>query len=110
MSYQLETLVYKYRKRFYSWNSPPPTKNAAAGAVGLTLGLIVVEDEDIVGEEKRSLILFYIAGIAAMTLVINGSLAGPLVHYLGLDRSTTAETEVFVRACSAVEARLEHKV
>lgn len=77
--------------------------------MGLTLGLIVVEDEAI-EEEKRSLVLFYIAGIAAMTLVINGSLAGPLVHYLGLDRSTTAETEVFVRACSAIEARLEHKV
>ncbi|CAM9987396.1 unnamed protein product, partial [Sphacelaria rigidula] len=25
-------------------------------------------------------------------------------------RSTTAETEIFVRACSAIEARLEHKL
>ena len=25
-------------------------------------------------------------------------------------RSTTAETEVFTRACAAIEARLEHKV
>lgn len=55
------------------------------GAVGLTLGLIFVED-DRVEDSIRSLVLFYVAGIAAMTLVINGSLAGYLVSYLGLDR------------------------
>ncbi|CAM9702894.1 unnamed protein product, partial [Ectocarpus sp. 8 AP-2014] len=58
------------------------------------------------------LVLFYVAGIAALTLIINGSLCGYLVSALGLDRqvSTTAETEVFTRACSAIEARLEHKL
>lgn len=56
-----------------------------AGAVGLTLALIFVEDER-VEDSIRSLVLFYVAGIAAMTLVINGSLAGYLVSYLGLDR------------------------
>eukprot|EP00903_Cladosiphon_okamuranus_P022319 g20525.t1 len=79
------------------------------GAVGLTLALIFVEDERI-EDSIRSLVLFYVAGIAAMTLVINGSLAGYLVSYLHLDRSTTAETEVFTKACSAIEARLEHKL
>ncbi|CAN0210162.1 unnamed protein product, partial [Hapterophycus canaliculatus] len=61
------------------------------GAVGLTLALIVVEDEDIeeIDVENtgiQSLVLFYVAGIAALTLVINGSLAGYLVSYLHLDR------------------------
>lgn len=55
------------------------------GAVVLTLGLIVVEDERI-DEYMRGQVLFYVAGIAAMTLVINGTLTGTLVHYLGLDR------------------------
>ena len=53
--------------------------------MGLTLALIFVED-DRVEDSIRSLVLFYVAGIAAMTLVINGSLAGYLVSYLGLDR------------------------
>lgn len=58
--------------------------------MGLTLGLIFVEDTR-VEDSIRSLVLFYVAGIAAMTLVINGSLAGYLVSYLGLDRRV-AET------------------
>ncbi|CAM9498813.1 unnamed protein product, partial [Ectocarpus sp. 12 AP-2014] len=79
------------------------------GAVGLTLALIVVEDNRF-SEDVRDLVLFYVAGIAALTLIINGSLCGYLVSALGLDRSTTAETEVFTKACSAIEARLEHKL
>lgn len=59
--------------------------DCAIGAVGLTLALIFVED-DRVDESIRSLVLFYVAGIAAMTLVINGSLSGHLVSYLHLDR------------------------
>lgn len=57
----------------------------AVGAVGLTLALIFVED-DRVDPSIRSLVLFYVAGIAAMTLVINGSLSGHLVSHLHLDR------------------------
>ncbi|CAN0042863.1 unnamed protein product [Scytosiphon promiscuus] len=65
---------------------------------------------DDIDDVVQSLVLFYVAGIAALTLVINGSLAGYLVSYLHLDRSTNAETEVFTKACSAIEARLEHKL
>lgn len=54
----------------------------------MTLALIFVEDErvDEVDERVGSLVLFYVGGIVAMTLIINGSLAGHLVHYLRLDR------------------------
>lgn len=71
----------------------------ALGAVGLTLALIFVED-DRVEDSIRSLVLFYVAGIAAMTLVINGSLAGYLVSYLGLDRRVTKRSFFFL--CSRV--------
>lgn len=37
-----------------------------------------------------------------------GSCAG--ASCFSLFRSTTAETEIFIRACSAIEVRLEHKV
>jgi hypothetical protein len=40
--------------------------------------------------------LFFTAGITALTLVIDGTLAKPLLSRLGMDRSITAETEVIV--------------
>lgn len=65
---------------------------SSAGAVGLTLGLVVIEDERL-EEDTRDLVLFYVAGVAALTLVINGTLAGPLVRYLGLDRCLQYELQ-----------------
>jgi NhaP-type Na+/H+ or K+/H+ antiporter len=79
------------------------------GAVGLTLALIVREDPaiDVVTGDR---VLFLMAGLALMTLVINGSTTGHLIHVLGLDGASRAQTEVFIRACSAIEAKLEHVV
>jgi NhaP-type Na+/H+ or K+/H+ antiporter len=47
-------------------------------------------------QDTRDLILFFTAGITALTLVIDGTLAKPLLSRLGMDRSITAETEVAV--------------
>ncbi|CAM9911883.1 unnamed protein product, partial [Chrysoparadoxa australica] len=79
------------------------------GAVGLTLALIVAEDDDI-DRVTRERILFYMAGIAALTLVVNGTLTKPLLHYLEMDRSSSAETEIFIRACSVIESKLDHQI
>eukprot|EP00752_Nemacystus_decipiens_P004872 g4435.t1 len=83
------------------------------GAVGLTLALIVQEtsdDNDNIAEEVGDKIMFMIAGLAIMTLLINGTTCGMLLSYFGMDRATKAQTEIFIRACSAVESKLEHVV
>lgn len=79
------------------------------GAVGLTLALVVAE-ENVIDEEIRDLVLFYMAGIAALTILVNGTSIKHLLHYLGMDRGTAADTEIFVRACALIEAKLENRV
>lgn len=53
------------------------------GALGLTLALMVAVDEDLLDEEKypqgrrlRQLTIFYMSGIATLTLLINGTTCG----------------------------------
>ncbi|CAN0007156.1 unnamed protein product [Pylaiella littoralis] len=79
------------------------------GAVGLTLALIV-QQHDGIGQEEGDKIMFMIAGLAIMTLLINGTTCGKLLSYFRMDRATKAQTEIFIRACSAVESKLEHVV
>ena len=84
------------------------------GAVGLSLALIAESElgtRDKRNDEKNaSLIVFYMAGIAFLTLVINGSLVTPLIHHLKLDRVTTAEQDLFHHSCARVELMLQHHV
>ncbi|CAM9631642.1 unnamed protein product, partial [Ectocarpus sp. 12 AP-2014] len=79
------------------------------GAVGLTLALIVQENEAI-DDDVGDMVMFMIAGLAIMTLLINGTTCGKLLSYFRMDRATKAQTEIFIRACSAVESKLEHVV
>lgn len=53
------------------------------GALGLTLALMVAVDEDLLDEEKyplgkrlRQLTIFYMSGMATLTLLINGTTCG----------------------------------
>lgn len=59
------------------------------GALGLTLALMVAVDEDLLDEERypngkrlRQLTIFYMSGVATLTLLINGTTCGALVSYL----------------------------
>jgi hypothetical protein len=56
----------------------------------------IVLDLQAIERDTRDLMLFFTAGITALTLVIDGTLAKPLLSRLGMDRSITAETEVTV--------------
>ncbi|CAM9592936.1 unnamed protein product, partial [Phaeothamnion confervicola] len=80
-----------------------------SGGVGLALALVVAED-DRIDAIDRDLVVFYTAGVSALSLVINGLLMGPLLRALQMDKATTAETEIFMRACAALELRVTHKV
>jgi len=75
------------------------------GAVGLTLALIV--DGSALEESIRARILFHTAGVAFLTLVINGTSMKSVLHWLNLDKSNRAETDIFIRACSVIEKKLD---
>ncbi|CAM9476498.1 unnamed protein product [Chrysoparadoxa australica] len=78
------------------------------GAVSLILALTVDAAEEI-DQEIRDKILFFTSGIAVMTLLINGTTAGPLVKYFGLDRTTRASDTVFKHANYAIELHMEEE-
>ncbi len=54
------------------------------GALGLTLALMVLVDEEIESVRLKELAIFYMAGAATLTLLINGTTCGLLVGYLEL--------------------------
>ena len=58
-------------------------------------------------QRNASLIVFNMAGIAFLTLLLNGSLMAPLIHLVKLDRLSDAETELFHHSCAIVEERVQ---
>jgi len=60
------------------------------GAVGLTLALIV-EHHNELPAATRSCIVFYTAGIAFLTLFVNGTTTGALLKFLGMIKITDAQ-------------------
>ncbi|EGR31636.1 sodium hydrogen exchanger family protein, putative [Ichthyophthirius multifiliis] len=54
------------------------------GALGLTISLIVLVDEEIQSSRLKQITVFYMAGISTITLVINGTTCGILVEYLNV--------------------------
>jgi hypothetical protein len=67
------------------------------GAVSLALALIVELDRRL-DESQRAYVLFYAAGIAFLTLLVNATTSGPLLRWLGLTRANVAEREHFQRS------------
>ncbi|KAK3275350.1 Son of sevenless 1, variant 3 [Cymbomonas tetramitiformis] len=63
------------------------------GAVGLALGMIVYE-EPAFSSRDQMLVIFHVGGIVILTLLINGSTTGTLLHYLGLDVGAANKQEV----------------
>ena len=84
------------------------------GTVGLALALIAEDELRNRGKEgddrSASLVVFFMAGIAFLTLVINGSLMTPIISRLKLDRVTTAEQDLFHHSCARVEVLLQNHV
>jgi len=78
------------------------------GAIGLALALIIMEDENI-PEDTRRHCVFLMAGIAALTLVINGTTCRYLIGYLGLDRVSDAQKEIYGHICMDIENKLEEE-
>ena len=67
------------------------------GAVGLSLAMIVSLDTSIpaaIGD----VVIFHTAGIALMTLLINGSLTGVLVKQMGMSRLSNAKKKMMIRS------------
>ena len=63
------------------------------GAVSLTLALIVYLDHD-VDHHIRDIVLFHTAGVALLTLIINGSTIGLLVKKLGMMRMSEVKKKM----------------
>ena len=70
---------------------------ALRGAIALALGLVVELDPDI-EDSVRTFVVFHISGFVVLTLIINGTTTGLVVHLLGLNRSSGASTDIYHRA------------
>jgi NhaP-type Na+/H+ or K+/H+ antiporter len=80
------------------------------GTLGVTLALLVQQNPNI-GPDVGNQIMFHTCGLTALSLLINGSTVGLFLKWIGMDRAGGAEmNEVFTRACSAIEAKLEEVV
>eukprot|EP00736_Rhodelphis_marinus_P013566 Rmarinus@m.15345 len=93
-----------------SWkNSCVLVYGGLRGAVGLALALIVEQDQRF-EEGVRSRILFHVAGIAMLTLVINGSTTGMLIQALALTRRSAAKQRNFARIVNHMNRFTDQKV
>eukprot|EP00755_Sulcionema_specki_P019112 Sspe_Gene.68610::Locus_40452_Transcript_2_3_Confidence_0.333_Length_3791::g.68610::m.68610 len=55
------------------------------GAVGLSLALVIQNNDEVIMPKLRDKLLFHTAGIVLLTLVVNGTTTQPLVNKLKLD-------------------------
>ena len=76
------------------------------GAVGLILALII-DDDTRIDSKTGARFLFHSAGIAALTLLINGTTVGHLIRLLGLSSQTTARRKVFESAVKHIHQKQE---
>ena len=65
------------------------------GAVGLSLALIT-EGDDTIDEQLRDRVLFHTAGVALLSLLINGTTTEVLIKLVGLDAVPRAEADAFL--------------
>lgn len=59
------------------------------GAVSLALA-IIIDEEPGVSKQMGARVMFHVGGIAALTLLVNATTAGPLLRYLGLTKTSKA--------------------
>ncbi|EGR34487.1 sodium hydrogen exchanger family protein, putative [Ichthyophthirius multifiliis] len=64
------------------------------GALGLTLSLMVLVDDEIESVRLKQLTVFYMAGTATLTLLVNGTTCGALVKYLNIVETTAIKNRL----------------
>jgi len=79
------------------------------GAVGLTLALIVANDLEI-NKEIREIILFHTAGLAFLTILVNGNLTGKVIRALGLSRTSLVKKKLMVNILDSIESNVDHLI
>ena len=72
------------------------------GAVGLSLALIT-EGDSTIDEELRDRVLFHTAGVALLSLLINGTTTELLLKLVNLDAVGRAEADAFLSVCKEVD-------
>ena len=99
MSYILQNSGYgfDFSKGIVLWWS------GLRGAVGLALGLMIENSTQIDGQVRRSM-MFFVAGIAFFTLLINGVTMSGLIQVLRLDRGSNASKNAFFSAIQNLKA------
>lgn len=98
MSYMLKNTGYGFdlSKGVVLWWS------GLRGAVGLALGLMIENSTHIDGQVRRSM-MFFIAGIAFFTLLINGVTMSGLIQFLRLDKGSNASKDAFFSAIQSLK-------
>lgn len=66
------------------------------GGIALALALVASGNSGI-KEEVRDIVLFHSAGIAFLTIIINGSTAGCLIKFLGLNKPENEKLKVMLK-------------
>jgi NhaP-type Na+/H+ or K+/H+ antiporter len=79
------------------------------GAIGLTLALIVNEDHEI-PKPARDLMIFHTAGIAFLTLMVNGTTTSFLVKKLGLSRISEVKKKIMKNVLKQFEVNIDHQI
>ncbi len=84
---------------------------ALRGAIGLALALVVAEmDSTHLSQEIRNQFLFLIAGIVALTLVINATTISWLVNKLGLSKIAPAKLQMILNAREYLRTASENSI
>ncbi|WPT14435.1 Sodium/hydrogen exchanger 7 [Picochlorum sp. SENEW3] len=73
------------------------------GAVGLTLALIVYNSADLLDEQFKILCFFFVAMIAVLTLLIQGTSTSMLLKLLGYTKLTPTEKHILYRSAEMID-------
>ena len=73
------------------------------GAVGLTLSLIVYNSTDLLDEQFRILCFFFVAMMAVLTLLIQGTSTNMLLKLLGYTKLTPTEKHISYRSAEMID-------
>merc|ERR1719463_71366 len=85
------------------------TWSGLRGAVGLSLALIM-DLEPRIDRTKSTRILFFVGGIAALTLLVNGSTTRYLLQYLKVGMTTNLKEQMMKDVRSRMESRIKKEL
>lgn len=79
------------------------------GALGLCLGLLVAVDMDL-SHRFRDITIFYMSGMATLTLLINGTTCGKLVGYVEMIERPPIKEKLYRRCLKDIIKRTEKTI